>query len=131
MAGFEEGGGTPFPEVYSVNIRQPQVTQVNFHEGRILYGCLWMGEGDVITSMLAATEVRDSGGKQHKIAPPPISFEGMTPQDARDFAKFSVDVTRMMQRFQMRPKTVGGKTQCLMIFPDGLDWADKWDSPAE
>lgn len=130
VSGFEEGGGTPFPEVYSVNIHQPKVVQVNFHEGRIRYGCLWMGEGDILTTLLNATEVRDHMGNMHKIQVPQIRFEGMTPQDARDFARFAVAATRGMHRFQLRPKTVGGRTQCLLIYPDGLDWADRWDQPA-
>ncbi len=129
VAGFEEGGGTPFPEVYSVNVQRKEVVQVNFHEGRLRYGCLWMGEGDIFTTLLAATEVHDNLGNKHKITIPPIRFEGMTPIDARDFARFAVASTRLMQRFQARPKTVGGRTQCLMIFPDGLDFADKWDDP--
>lgn len=129
VAGFEEGGGIPFPEVYSVQVQRPEVIQVNFHEGRIRYGCLWMGEGDIFTTLLASTEIHDNLGNRHKIAVPPIRFEGMTPVDARDFARFAVASTRMMQRFQARPKTVGGRTQCLMIFPDGLDFADRWEDP--
>ncbi|MCD6118735.1 hypothetical protein J7K50_02740 [bacterium] len=124
VAGFEEGGGTPFPEVYSVHVRRPDVVQVNFHEGRLRYGCLWMGEGDTLTTLLATTEVRDHTGAAHKVQIPPIRFEGMTPLDARDFAIFSVTATKMMQRFQARPKTIGGRTQCLIIFPDGPVWAD-------
>jgi hypothetical protein len=127
VAGFEEGGGTPFPEVYSVHVLRPDVVQVNFHEGRLRYGCLWMGEGDILTTILASTEVQDGSGNLHKIAVPPIRFEGLTPLDARDFARFAVHATRVMQRFQARPKTVGGKTQCLIISPDFMDWADKWD----
>ncbi|MEP0813678.1 MAG: hypothetical protein HRF49_03310 [bacterium] len=127
VAGFEEGAGTPFPEVYSVVTHQNTSKQINFHDGRLIYGCLWMGDGDILSTMLSATEIRDGSGAHHKIALPSLGFEGMTPQDARDFARFAVGVTRTLQRFQLRPKTVGGKTQCLMIFPDGLDWADKWD----
>lgn len=125
VAGFEEGGGTPFPEVYSVHTREKEVKQVNFHEGRVRYGCLWMGEGDVLTTILASTEVKDASGKLHKIQLPPIQFEGLTPIDARDFAMFSVSATETMQRFQTRPQTVGGRLQCLLIFPVGMVWAER------
>ena len=62
---------------------------------------------------------------------PPIPWDFMTLQDAVDFATYAIKTTMDTMRFQLRPKTVGGPIDILVLKPEDGFWVKKKTLQAE
>ena len=105
VAGYEKQAKQRVPHVYHVHARQ--VKRVNVKEGteEVVFGCTWGGEADVMRQLLLSPGA------------PPVLWDSFSPQDAVDFALYSLRTTIDTMRFQARLKTVGGPVDILMLNP--------------
>jgi len=51
-----------------------------------------------------------------------VAFQHFTLQDAIDFAVYAIRTTADTMRFQLRPQTVGGPIDALVIRPSEARW---------
>lgn len=125
IAGYKTENKQRVQHVWRTDVVQNQVTRVNVPTQQ---GATWGGENDVLVRLTRAVDVFDANkAKIGSLDAVAIPFEFFTLQDAIDFAIYAVDVTIESLRFQMRPKTVGGPIDVLVIKPDGAFWVQKKD----
>ena len=123
VAGFKKEARISTPHVYICHIRKNERNRVNFdiNANRVLYGCSWGGEGDIMAAIL-------------KPAPAPrfpVVYQGMNLQDAIDFAIYAVRTTIDTMRFQVRPKDVGGPIDVLLLTPEEARWIQRKELQGE
>lgn len=86
-------------------------------------GAAWGGEADALTRLLSRVGSLDQEGKLTTEVPSfGVAFQHFTLQDAIDFAVYAIRTTADTMRFQMRPQTVGGPIDVLVIKPDEALW---------
>jgi hypothetical protein len=89
-------------------------------------GASWGGEVDVLTRLIQpVAEVNQQGEVVTRLPSHPIPWNFFTLQDAIDFAIFAIGSTINAMRFELRPKTVGGPIDVLIIKPTGAFWAQR------
>lgn len=88
-------------------------------------GVCWDGERDIIARLVNPVYLKDSQGNFSEMRTPPIPWDFMTLQDAVDFAVYAIRTTMDTMRFQLRPKTVGGPIDLLVLKPGNGFWVKK------
>ena len=94
-------------------------------------GACWDGERDIIARLVNPIYLKDSRGNYVEMRTPPIPWDFMTLQDAVDFATYAIKTTMDTMRFQLRPKTVGGPIDILVLKPEDGFWVKKKTLQAE
>jgi len=90
------------------------------------YGASYGGEADTIMRMIGRVGILTEEGKvENKLEHWPIYWQDFTLQDAVDYASFAVRVTSELMKFQIRPKTVGGPIDILVIKPERAMWLQR------
>lgn len=127
VCGFKKEGKISVPYVYALRIVSEEIKRLNFHQQsqKIIYGCAWGGESDVITTILKPHTIFGPDNQPRQAPHIPIIYESMNLQDAIDFAIYSVRTTIDTIRFQLRPKTVGGAIDVLLITPEEAKWIQR------
>lgn len=86
-------------------------------------GAAWSGEADPLARLLSRVGSLDQGGQLVNELPlHGVAFQHFTLQDAVDFAVYAIRTTADTMRFQMRPQTVGGPIDALVIKPNEARW---------
>jgi len=86
-------------------------------------GAAWGGEADALSRLLSKVGSLDQAGHLVKELPSfGVAFQHFTLQDAVDFAVYAIRTTADTMRFQMRPQTVGGPIDTLVIRPNEAQW---------
>lgn len=125
VCGFKKEGRVSTPYIFAIHVGRSEKERRNINQKKeLFYGVTWSGQGDIIARLLIAPLPRkDKPGET--IPPVPVMYQAMTPQDAVDFAIYLIRTTIETQRFQARPKNVGGPIDVLLITPDKARWVQK------
>lgn len=86
---------------------------------------VWDGEGDVLARLLSPVAIRTPDGSGPALPDYPIAVNLFTLADAVDFADYAIRTTEEAMSFQIRPKTVGGPRDILVIQPEESFWIRK------
>ncbi len=86
---------------------------------------VWDGEGDVLARLLSPVSIRSPHGEALPLPDYPIALNLFTLQDAVDFADYAIRTTEESMHFQLRPKTVGGPRDILVLQPEESFWVRK------
>lgn len=127
IAGFKKEEKASVPYLYFCNIKINENKRINFDEKtkRVVYGCSWGGQSDIISTILKPYQILGSDNKPIAAPKFPIIYDSMNLQDAIDFATYAVRTTIDTMRFQARPKNVGGPIDVLLITPDKAKWIQR------
>ena len=106
-------------QVFEVDVFGETTKQINTSGP----GAAWGGEADTLSRLLARVGTLDSEGKFVAELPSfAVAFRHFTLQDAIDFAVYAIRTTADTMRFQLRPQTVGGPVDALIIRPGEARW---------
>jgi 20S proteasome alpha/beta subunit len=106
-------------EVFDIDVAGNVAKQVNTSGP----GAAWGGEADALSRLLSRVGTLDQAGKFANELPLfGVAFQHFTLQDAIDFAVYAIRTTADTMRFQMRPQTVGGPIDILVIRPTEARW---------
>lgn len=86
---------------------------------------VWDGEGDILARLLSPVAIRTPQGSNLALPDYPVALNFFTLQDAVDFADYAIRTTEEAMRFQLRPKTVGGPRDILVITQEERFWIRK------
>ena len=86
---------------------------------------IWDGEGDILARILSPVEIKASSEQGKALPDYPVPLNLFTLQDAVDFADYAVKMTAETMKFQLRPKTVGGAVDILVLQPGESRWLRK------
>lgn len=86
---------------------------------------IWDGEGDILARLLSPVNMRVERGCGPALPDYPVALNLFSLQDAVDFADYAINTTVDAMRFQLRPKTVGGPVDILVIKPEETLWIRK------
>lgn len=86
---------------------------------------IWDGEGDVLARLLSPVNMRVPQGVGPALPDFPVALNLFSLQDAVDFADYAIHTTMDAMRFQLRPKTVGGPVDLLVIKAEEALWLRK------
>lgn len=115
VTGYRVEDGISVPHVYVGHVHTGQVQRVNFHKGQVSYGCSWGGESDIFARLMIPARVRNQQGGWEDLPHHEVPYNFFTLQDAIDFSIYAIDTTIQTLRFKMRPKTVGGPIDVLVL----------------
>jgi len=89
-------------------------------------GAIWDGEQDILARLFNTDlYIKNSGSEYMPIESYRIPFEMFTLQDAIDFAVYAIRITADTMRFQLRPNTVGGAINVLVIKQNESFWVQQ------
>ena len=89
-------------------------------------GASWGGEADTLSRLLSRVGALDQNGALAKeLASFGVAFQHFTLQDAIDVAAYAIRATADTMRFQMRPQTVGGPIDALVVRPGEARWLQR------
>ena len=91
-------------------------------EDRSARQMVWDGEGDILARLFSSVSMKTSRGDNVSLPDFPLGINVFTLQDAVDFADFAVKTTISTMRFELRPKTVGGQVDILVVDREGGRW---------
>ena len=91
-------------------------------EDRSAKQLVWDGEGDILARLFSPVSMRTPRGDMIQLPDFPLGVNVFTLQDAVNFADFAVRTTVGTMRFQLRPKTVGGEIDLLVLRRSGAEW---------
>lgn len=94
-------------------------------------GACWNGENDILARLINTAYAKGSKGEAVELRTPSIPWEAFTLQDCIDFAMYAIRTTIDTMRFQLRPKTVGGPIDLLVLRPNEGFWVKKKELKAE
>lgn len=86
---------------------------------------IWDGEGDILARLLSPVSLRTPTGSGMPLPDFPVALNLFSLQDAVDFADYAIKTTIDAMNFQLRPKTVGGPVDILVIRPGETQWIRK------
>ena len=109
-------------QVWLVEVAKNGMKQMNVPGQQSL---LWSGEPDVMTRLLNPVWQQKDGNQYEQLPQFEIPWGYFTLQDAVDFATYSIRTTIDSMRFQVRPKTVGGPIDVLVIEPSRAYWVQR------
>lgn len=89
-------------------------------------GVIWNGEQDIL-GRITSPQIHIEDGKGGYTPMPTfgIPFQMFTLQDMIDFAVYGIRATADTMRFQLRPKTVGGPVDVLILKPTEALWISR------
>jgi len=84
-------------------------------------GIVWDGEKDILSRLFSPLFLEREGKYvPHEFHEVPFNLYSL--QDAIDFSQYAIKMTIDAMRFQMRPKTVGGEIDILVLKPNSSFW---------
>jgi hypothetical protein len=124
VAGYAQLDGKLVQHVWRVSVNSGNISLIV--PGQQSCGILWNGEIDVMSRLFGS-------GMQHAapngtVSPLPsfnVPVDMFTLQDALDFAVYAIRTTADTMKFQMRPKTVGGPIDVLILKPNEALWLSR------
>lgn len=119
--------GGPEQHVWEALVKTERITRIN-KPGQ--WGAAWRGTTDILTRLLMPVGLRQPDGEYQALPHFPIQWSYFTLQDAIDYAQYAVKVTADTMRFHLRPKTVGGPVDVLVIKPGAAFWVKYKDLQA-
>jgi hypothetical protein len=119
VAGYNTENGKTTPHVYRVLTINSTIIDIT---GTTKWNVIWDGESDILTRILNEYIVFKDQTTEEKMPHFGIPFHMFTLQDMIDFAVYAIRTTADSMRFQLRPKTVGGPIDVLVIKPSGAQW---------
>ncbi|MEG2638652.1 MAG: hypothetical protein RR992_04005 [Clostridiales bacterium] len=121
VAGYEKIEGVFKPCVWRVYPQENKIEELDTDAP----GACWNGENDVLSRLINPVYIKDINGEIQEVKTPPIPWNLYTLQDAVDFSSFAISTTMDTMRFQLRPKTVGGPIDILVLKPNESFWVQK------
>lgn len=121
IAGYERVMGVYERKVWHVFTKQGKISQINAS----VPGATWNGEIDILVRLLKPVFLKNTQGDFQEMKTAPIPWNLFTLQDSVDFATYAIRTTIDTMRFQMRPKTVGGPIDILVLKPGEGFWVKK------
>lgn len=127
VAGYKKEGKISVAHCYRCHVGRNAIERLHVGADEApIYGASWSGEIDVLTSIINPVVAKDEKGREKVIrTPAPIVWGAMTLQDAIDFSIYAIRTTIDTQRFQARPKDVGGAIDVLVLTPEEASWIQK------
>jgi hypothetical protein len=119
VAGYLRSQEQLLQQVWQVDVASSSVKQINVPGQQ---GAVWSGEADVIARLLSPMWQQISDGQYTQLPAVEIPWGYFTLQDAVDFTIYAIRTTIDSMRFQVRPKTVGGPIDVLVIDPSKAYW---------
>ncbi len=122
VAGYCQTQDQLSQQVWQVEVVNGSVRQMNEPSQQ---GAIWSGEADMMARLLSPMWQQVSDGQYTPLPPVEIPWGYFTLQDAVDFATYAIRTTIDSMRFQVRPKTVGGPIDVLVIEPSKAYWVQR------
>ena len=119
LCGYAEKNGVPEPCFWRVIPKKNTVEEIKEKP------LVWDGEGDILARLLSPVAIRTPQGGGPPLPDYPVAVNLFTLQDAVDFADYAIRTTEEAMAFQLRPKTVGGPRDLLVIKPEESFWVRK------
>ena len=116
LCGYERKNGEAEPCFLRVIPKKNSIEEIREKQ------LVWDGEGDILARLISPVAIRTPQGGGPALPDYPVAVSLFTLQDAVDFADYAIRVTEEAMRFQIRPKTVGGPRDILVIRPDETLW---------
>ena len=124
VAGYKVINNTRVKKVWRVYILQEKIIEIVPEQQ--LRGAIWDGEQDVLIRLFNSNlHIKNEKSNYVPLDSHRIPFESFTLQDAIDFAIYAVRTTADTMRFQMRPNTVGGPINVLIIKQSESFWLQR------
>lgn len=124
IAGYVPVGGSLVQHVWRLFLSNGAITQVA--PAQRTCGILWNGEIDILSRFFGSGVQQVSpDGTVNELPSFPVPVDMFTLQDAIDFAVYAIRTTADTMRFQMRPKTVGGPVDVLVLRPKEALWLSR------
>ena len=121
VAGYGTEAGSPVQRVWRVFLKTGEVQEVA--PSTQARGVLWNGEQDILTRVLNRhIQIASDEGTVTPLPAYDVPFDMFTLQDAIDFMIYAIRITADTMRFQVRPKTVGGPIDVLVLRPKEASW---------
>ncbi|NJP06787.1 MAG: hypothetical protein HC837_14825 [Chloroflexaceae bacterium] len=122
VAGYKRIDKHHVQRIWRVWIKKKTVNHINVNGGQ---GASWDGESDILSRLIKPVWVQDETGNMVALPNYPIQLQFFTLQDAIDYAVYALRTTIDSIRFQVRPKTVGGPIDILVIQPGKSFWVKR------
>jgi hypothetical protein len=123
VAGYKTVEGKRVAQIWRVRIADNTAENTNENDSP---GAIWGGETDIIYRLIQSVYYKKSDTEYAEMPPADIAFQYFTLQDAIDFAVYAVRSTVDTIRFlALRPKTVGGPIDVLVIKPREAKWVQR------
>jgi len=119
VAGYCHVQAQLLQQVWQVSVAEGSITQMNV---KYPQGAVWNGESDTMKCLLSPAWQKDDRGQYTQMLQYEIPWGYFTLQDAVDFSIYAIRTTIDTMRFQVRPKTVGGPIDVLVIEPSRAYW---------
>lgn len=124
IAGYVQVDGRLVQHVWRVFVIDGTIQQVA--PAKQTCGILWNGEMDVMSRFFGSGLQQVSpDGTVNPLMSFPVPIDMFTLQDAIDFAVYAIRTTADTMRFQLRPKTVGGPVDVLLLRPKEAQWLSR------
>ncbi len=121
VAGYHSLGDYRAKKVWRVYVAKKQCIEVVPRQQ--LRGAIWDGEQDILIRLFHTDlYVKNAASEYVSVDTHRIPFELFTLQDAIDFSVYAVRTTADTMRFQLRPNTVGGTINILVIKQNESFW---------
>lgn len=129
LTGYRIEAGISVPYVYVGHVQTGQIQRANSAagaSGAVSYGCSWGGDSDIFARLMLPAKVRNSQGEWDELPHHDVLYNFFTLQDAIDFSVYAIQTTIQTIRFKVRPKTVGGPIDVLVLKPgETPQWIQK------
>jgi hypothetical protein len=124
VAGYTLTEGVAIQKIWRVILKSELIHEIV--PKTQLRGAIWNGEMDILSRIIQNNIFfKEPNGIYSPLPSFVIPFDIFTLQDMIDFAVYAICTTSDSMRFQMRPKTVGGPVDVLVIKPSGSSWIQK------
>jgi len=124
VAGFHTHGNQRSMRAWRVYVASKKITPIVPQQQR--RGAIWDGEQDILARLFhKELHIKNPGAEYTPIETYRIPFEMFTLQDAIDFAVYAIRITADTMRFQLRPNTVGGAINVLVIKQNESFWVQQ------
>lgn len=121
VSGYDNSTGTYIPRVWQVFPGENKIIDIETQAP----GAVWNGEIDIMVRLLKPVYLKNPKGELEEMRTAQIPWNLFTLQDSIDFVTYAIGTTRDTMRFQMRPKTVGGPIDILVLRPNEGFWVKK------
>ncbi len=126
LTGYRVEDGISVPYAFIGHINKGYYSRINVKNDQISHGCSWGGESDIFARLVLPVKVKNQRGEWNELRHQDIPYNFFTLQDAIDFAIYAIHTTIQTIRFQIRPKTVGGPIDVLILKPgENPRWIQK------
>lgn len=108
--------------IYDISIIDDDIIEYDAIHNRVACYC---GENHYINRLMEACLLTDQNGNQQVLQETKLPLELFTLDQAIDFCRFVIDMTKQMLEFVDALQSVGGNTDILVIKENGITWIQK------